>query len=73
MGATLVLTTLLFNFVKLSSGLDAKFQAHTKQQVEVRLLFKSLTPELNPSVQLCLTSYLLGFELFEPSISLIYA
>jgi hypothetical protein len=32
-----------------------------------------LTPELNPSVQRCLTRFLLGILLLEPCISLIYA
>jgi hypothetical protein len=33
----------------------------------------SLTPELNPSAQRCLTMFLLGILLHEPCISLIYA
>jgi hypothetical protein len=33
----------------------------------------SLTPELNPSAQRCLTRFLLGILLLEPCISLIYA
>jgi hypothetical protein len=32
-----------------------------------------LTPELNPSAQRCLASFLLGILLLEPCISLIYA
>jgi hypothetical protein len=33
----------------------------------------SLTPELNPSAQRCLTKFLLGILLLEPRISLIHA
>jgi hypothetical protein len=33
----------------------------------------SLTPELNPSAQRCLTRFLPGILLLEPCISLIYA
>jgi hypothetical protein len=32
-----------------------------------------LTPELNPSAQRCMTTFLLGILLLEPCISLIYA
>jgi hypothetical protein len=35
--------------------------------------FNLLTPELNPSVQRCLTRFLLGIFLPQPCISLIYA
>jgi hypothetical protein len=35
--------------------------------------FNPLTPELNPSTQRCLTTFLLGILLLEPCISLTYA
>jgi hypothetical protein len=39
----------------------------------IPLSFNSLTPELNPYAQRCLTRFLLGILLLEPCISLIYA
>jgi hypothetical protein len=36
-------------------------------------LLNSLTPELNPSAQRCLTRFFMGILLLEPRISLIYA
>jgi hypothetical protein len=41
--------------------------------VTVVMVINPLKPELNPSAQRCLTRFLLGIFLLEPSISLIYA
>jgi hypothetical protein len=45
----------------------------TKFRTGDNCFVNTLTPELNPSAQRCLTRFLLGILLLEPCISLIYA
>jgi hypothetical protein len=60
-------------FIMLKLGTCYVFQLYT---TIVRPFLQSLNPltlELNPSMQRCLTRFLLGILLLEPCISLIYA